>query len=108
MSAEQNTRVVMVRRNLERIPDFSLPPEFSFLFFEPGDEKHWRRIHVLADLHNPITPQLFRDQFGADDRLLAERQLYLLASGKEPIGTATAWFDDDFEGAVGAGSIGSR
>src|SRR2546423_725771 len=94
MSAAQNTRVVMVRRDLERIPDFSLPPEFSLRFFEPGDEEHWRRIHVMADLHNPITPELFRNQFGTDDKLLADRQLYLLAPDKEPIGTATAWFDD--------------
>src|SRR2546422_10120671 len=57
MSAAQNTRVVMVRRDLERIPDFSLPPEFSLRFFEPGDERSEEhtselqsRLHLVCRL----------------------------------------------------------
>ena len=46
-----------------------------------------------------VTPELFREKFGHDDRLLAERQCFLLSHAGDAVGTATAWFDDAFEGA---------
>ena len=43
-----------------------------------------------------IADSLFRAQFGHEDTLLAARQYYLLTPDGEPVGTATAWFDDSF------------
>jgi GNAT superfamily N-acetyltransferase len=89
----------MVRKDLERVPEFALPARFSLRWYRPGDEAHWRRIHWLADRDNEITPALFGQRFGSDSALLARRQCYLLDAGGEAIGTATAWFNDNFEGA---------
>ena len=94
-----NMRVQMVRENLESIPEFALPAGFALRWYRPGDEAHWRRIHLLADRDNEITPDLFGQRFGCDCALLARRQSYLLDGGGEAIGTGTAWFNDNFEGA---------
>jgi GNAT superfamily N-acetyltransferase len=39
-------------------------------------------------------------EFGADPVLLAQRQCYLCTADGRTIGTATAWFDDDFGGEI--------
>jgi ribosomal protein S18 acetylase RimI-like enzyme len=89
----------MVRQHLEEIPDFPLPAGFSLRWYQPGDEEHWVRIHLAADDENEITPTLFQRAFGSNAAPLASRQCYLVAPGGAVIGTATAWFDDNFEGA---------
>ena len=89
----------MVRANLDNVPEFVLPDGFLLRWYQPGDEWHWLRIHTAADRYNEITPTLFHHQFGLGENFLRERQCYLLDSRGEVIGTATAWFNDDFEGA---------
>ena len=93
-----SVRLRMIRTDLENIPEFGLPDGFALRWHEDGDAAHWLRIHARADLHNVITPDLFVRQFGTDSNLLAQRQCFLLAPGGEVIGTATAWFNDNFEG----------
>lgn len=88
----------MWRDHLDDVPEFPLPAGFSLRWYEAGDEAHWLRIHRAADPYNEITPELFRQQFGHDERPWRERQCYLCAPGSEIIGTGTAWFNDDFEG----------
>jgi GNAT superfamily N-acetyltransferase len=63
-----------------------------------GDEEAWTRIHVVADRLNAFPAGRFEEQFGTDERLLAQRQLYLCDGGGREIGTATAWFNDDYRG----------
>lgn len=89
----------MARANLENLPEFALPSGFALRWHQPGDEAHWLRIHLAADHFNTITPEFFRKQFGSDEKLLRDRQCYLLDPRSEVIGTGTAWFNDNFEGA---------
>lgn len=108
----------MTRSSLDNIPEFAPPPGFQVRWYQPGDEAHWLRIHLVADPLNRITPELFEQQFAvrtvracrpalSDEspnglksalRDLCERQCYLLAPTGEVIGTGTAWFSDHFEG----------
>lgn len=88
----------MVRAHLEDLPDFAPPAGWSLRRFQAGDEANWRRIHLAAEKQHAITPDLFRRQFGDDARLLNERQYYLLHPCGAAVGTATAWFDDTFQG----------
>lgn len=120
MSAiEKHRRVQMVRANLDNVPEFTLPAGFTLRWYEPADEAHWLRIHLAADPFNEITPELFRKQFGVDAerglrpasadepgsgvnpalRDLRQRQCYMLAPTGEVVGTGTAWFNNNFEGA---------
>src|SRR5438093_3572910 len=96
--AEQSPRLLMIRENLEAIPEFTVPAGFALRWYRAGNEAAWLDIHLRADQHNRITPQLFAQQFGTDSALLAERQCYLVDATGNPIGTATAWFDDKFDG----------
>lgn len=84
----------MIRENLDNIPDFGLPAGYSIRWFQPGDEKSWHKIHLLADQYTVVTPDLFEKEFGNKIRILAERQCFLLDRKDSPIGTASAWFDD--------------
>jgi len=88
----------MVRGSLEGIPSYDLPAGHSMRRYEPGDEELWKEIHLLADPYIDITPDLFRQEFGTEESVLAERQFYLLDARQQAIGTATAWYDDDFGG----------
>ena len=90
--------VVMVRNNLEAIPEFALPTGFSLRWYQPGDEENWFRIQAAADQFNEITPELFQRQFGTDQGMLAQRQCYLLDATGKAVGTGTAWFNDNFQG----------
>lgn len=84
----------MIRENLDDIPDYSLPAGYSIRWHQPGDEKSWYEIHVLADKYTQVTPNLFEEQFGNDTQTLTKRQCFLVDSKGSPIGTASAWFDD--------------
>jgi GNAT superfamily N-acetyltransferase len=93
-----NAPITMICDDLNRIPQFETPDGFAFRWFQPGDEKVWREIQSKADQYNEITADLFAGQFGADMNQLRERQGYLLNASNEAVATATAWFDEDYEG----------
>jgi GNAT superfamily N-acetyltransferase len=90
--------ISMIRSDLENIPQFALPPDYSVRWYQPGDERHWCDIHLAADRHNVITPELFAEQFGTDADLLHQRQMYLADLSGRTFATATAWFNDDYRG----------
>jgi len=98
MQVTKDIPLKMIRADLENIPDFGVPADYTLRWYQHGDEAHWLEIHLKADRHNAITLELFGQQFGTDEALLARRQCYLLDAGGVPIGTATAWFNVDFEG----------
>jgi GNAT superfamily N-acetyltransferase len=91
--------VTMKRDSLESIPQFALPTDYSARWFHPGDDRIWQHIQSVSDKLNDITARLFHEQFGSDIDALRQRQCYLLDVSGTEIGTATAWFDDDYEGA---------
>lgn len=90
--------IQMIRNDLESIPRYTLPEGFAFKWYEPGCEKNWLDVHLLADTHSDITLDLFLRQFSLDERVLRRRQVYLVASDGRFIGTATAWLGDDLMG----------
>jgi hypothetical protein len=98
MMAVENIPLTMVREHLEDIPVFSLPAEFTWRPYQPGDEQAWLEIQSVADSYNSITPELFTREFGGDQVRLARRQLYLCDTDQAPIGTATAWFKKNYLG----------
>jgi GNAT superfamily N-acetyltransferase len=97
---ERNVRLTMARENWDRLPDFALPAGYSVRWYEPGDERHWVEIHVVADRHNDITLELFEREFGGAKDLLKDRQCYLCDANDRVIGTATAWCNENFNGGA--------
>ncbi len=100
MSERKNIPVSMIRENLDNIPYYPLPQNYTMHWYRPGDEEAWMRIERLAEKHFVIADDLFEREFGKNRHLLSERQCFINnAEGKE-IGTATAWFDNDHNGKV--------
>ena len=95
---DDNLNVTMVRENLDQIPDFSLPSGFNLRPYRPGDEQDWLKVQTAADRYNTFSQALFDQQFGDDRLQIAERQLYLFNAHNMAIGTASAWFDDNYRG----------
>ena len=93
--------VRMSRGNLNDIPEYSLPSGYSIRWYQPGYEKHWQAVHLLADEYTRVTPDLFEEQFGTETQLLYERQCYLLGGKENIIGTGTAWLDSQDEKSLG-------
>ncbi len=93
-----NDLVSMVREDLYNIPAFTLPPGYSIRWYGQGDEKAWVEIQAASDRFNTITPELYRGQFGTDVPELHRRQCFILDHQGMAIGTATAWFDENYRG----------
>ena len=94
----KNIPVTMICEDLNSIPQFDLNLLYSFRWFQPGDEKIWQLIQAKADQYNKITDQLFAAEFSLNFDLIEKRQGYILDSDGNAIATATAWFDDNFNG----------
>lgn len=91
-----NFPVMMIREDLEDIPQFGLPEGFSFRTYRSGDERHWRDIQSRADKFHEFTQDSFREKFGDNKNFYAPRQLYLISPDGEAVGTATAWGESVF------------
>ncbi|MBN1584269.1 MAG: GNAT family N-acetyltransferase [Anaerolineae bacterium] len=95
---QRNVSVSMIRDNLEDIPGDTWPMGVSLRWYQPGDEWHWLRIHELADQYNTVTHDLYVREFGLDAAVLSQRQAYLVVGQDELVGTATAWWNEDYHG----------
>ena len=90
--------IIMVRPTMADLPEYELPAPYSLRWYKPGDEHAWVRIHELADLYNVADVARFEREFGLDEAVLGGRQAYLCDAAGTPIGAASAWWNDDFEG----------
>ena len=95
----QNISVVMIREDLDALPEYDIPEGYGLRWYRPGDEEAWVRIHQLADNYNDASLDLYRGQFGEETEVLRKRQCFLTREGDGLVGTATAWFDEDYHGA---------
>ena len=91
-------RIRMGRHHLKNLPRGAVPERFAIRWYEAGDMEAWLQTHAVADLYNETSAKLYRGQFGDDENVLAARQAFLCDPTGRPVGTATAWFDDDYHG----------
>lgn len=88
---QRNVSLTMVRRSLEGLPRHPLPPGYAIRHYEAGDVSTWVAIQSAAERFNAISPELHRKEFGDDERLIRQRQFFLVDPAGEAVGTATAW-----------------
>jgi ribosomal protein S18 acetylase RimI-like enzyme len=96
--------VMMVRNDLNNLPDHPLPSGYHIRFFLEGDQHSWIRVHQETEGFHTILPELFVREFGSDIQKLQSRQFYVCDTSGVPVGTATAWDDDQLIG-TGFGRI---
>ena len=80
---------------LRDTPEFELPPQYGWHFFQSGDEFAWARIEISAGEFETQDQAIagFRKYFPVDDGL--DRRMLFLTDDGVPFATATAWYDDD-------------
>jgi GNAT superfamily N-acetyltransferase len=91
-------RLQMVRHGWQNLPDHHLPAGFRVHWFRPGDEDLWCELQALSDRYSEISRAVFEKAFASRRAELGKRQLFLVSETGIPVGTATAWTDDDFGG----------
>lgn len=89
---------MMVRKSLKGLPDYPLPDGFRIRLFEKGDQNTWVRIHQETEGYHTVDPDLFTREFGKDLSKLQQRQFFIIDKNGIPIGTASAWDDNELAG----------
>lgn len=91
----------MVRENLVELASFPLPRPFSIRWYKDGDRAAWEDIQKRCEYDpRPFPKDLFDRGFGTNPAALPERMVFLLDENEKPIGTATAWLDENFDGKL--------
>lgn len=93
--------IVMVRENLDRIPQCRLPVGFSIRNFRRGEEEIWARIGAQAGGFGSFDEGMarFNDEFRFQIDEMESRCFFIVDDAtNQPVGTAMAWFDPDFNG----------
>ncbi len=94
-------RIAMIRDNLADIPERSLPDDYCFRTFEPGDERLWAEIQAAAGLFENIYKALerFESEFAPHLEEMVSRCFFIVhRQTGETAASGTAWYDLDFQG----------
>jgi GNAT superfamily N-acetyltransferase len=88
----------MIRENLDNLPQFPLPHPYSFRWYQDGDRAIWEEIQQRCEYDpRPFPKDLFDRGYGMNFAALPQRMVFLLDERQQPIGTATAWLDENFD-----------
>ena len=90
--------VTMIRKNLNALPRFPLPPGFSHRLFRRGDESLWAKIETaVSEFKNERAALAHFDREFRPFMDNMEKRCFLIEKdGKGVIGTATAWYNSSF------------
>lgn len=86
----------MIRPDMAGLPQYFPPDGYSIRTYRPGDEASWTLIHEKTYNDVAITLEDFQKSFGYDLVAMEDRGFFLETSKGEVVGTATAWYEDDF------------
>lgn len=87
--------LAMRTNDLSKLPEYALSKEYSWRYYEPGDERIWAEIETSAGEFTRVEDGIAAFQrYYPDESLLPGRMIFLTDGGR-PFATATAWFSDD-------------
>lgn len=87
-------QIMMLRPSLSDFPQYPLPQPFRMRWYQTGDEQHWLALKARSDRFHQADLAYYQHTYGAYAHLLPQRQAFLCDDLGQPIGTATAWFED--------------
>ncbi len=93
--------IIMVRDNLDDIPQHEFPEGFSIRGFRAGEGQLWAEIGAAAGTLPSVEAALerFDKEFLEPVEQMETRCFFVVESATgRAIGTAMAWYDDNFEG----------
>lgn len=88
--------ILMKRPKGTPIPEFELPPGFSFHHYEPGNEADWCRIETsVGEFENEEKAwEYFKGEFAPYPEELKRRMIFVRDASGELIATSSAWWND--------------
>jgi len=87
-------RVMMLRPNLQSIPQHFLPSLYTIGWYKEGDEQQWLGIKARSDQFHTADLNYFIQTYAEHRALLPQRQIYLYDAKGTAVGTVTAWFEN--------------
>lgn len=86
---------LLLERDLDNLPQYSLPAGFSFTFYQTGEEDTWIAIEKSAKEFdtNDQGKKAWERFFSTREEILKNRMLFIQNSEGEKVATATALFD---------------
>ena len=100
--------IVMIRDDLENIPQYTLPEGFSIRNFRAGEGRIWSEIGTAAGTlaSIEIAQGRFDEEFLEPVEDMESRCFFVVENDTDrPIGTAMAWFAPEFEPGQNYGRI---
>ena len=97
--------VTMVRPTLDSLPTWPMPAGYRLRTYRPGDEHAWVALHVDADLYNDVDLATFSRTYGDNMAALADRMFFAETLAGEAVGSATAWWMEDWRGSGAWGHV---
>ncbi len=94
----ENSSLIMKRETMAAIPEYGLPAGYEMRGMSRHDIPSWLSIWRENEPPETIPDTLFEKEFGAGWDLIQPRCLLLFDPAGLPIGTVSAWLDDEFEG----------
>ena len=95
---QENIPVNMIRQHLKDIPNYILPAGYRFRWYQPGDEQWWVDIHQEAEKYAETSHAVYQREFNNNLEALKQRQCFIMDAEEHAIGTASAWFNPDYNG----------
>lgn len=97
--------LMLERKTLSDIPEFSLPEGYRFAFYKSGDRDAWIDIEKSAKEFKSYEAGLksWNEYFGGKDGELARRMVFIETESGEKVATATAYYDIHGRDKSGAG-----
>ncbi len=86
---------LMLEGSLAYIPEYPLPPGYSFVRYVPGDEAAWIDIEISArELANPARArEAFQRYYGGREESLRDRMFFVADGQGRKVATATAYWN---------------
>lgn len=87
---------LMLEKNAdEPLESFSLPDNYHFEFYQPGDEMAWIEIELSAGelINYEQGVKVFNQYFGEHRDELSSRMVFICTSNGEKVATASAWWN---------------
>lgn len=90
--------VLMIRDNLENLPDWQFPDGYGMRPIQPDEESLWTAVQRDAEPFFPVQDNLFAQEFGFDPANAFTRVFLVTDPDGKPVGTMGAWYDHDYQG----------
>ena len=92
--------VLMVRENLDDLPQYEFAQGYYTRSYQPGDMNKWIDIQTASNPDSNFSRERFEAAYDHQTQLLPGKMLLLCDQQGSEIGTATAWFENEDTGLV--------